>query len=298
VKRIRLVLVTAAAFILGIAAAAWAATPKPVVASSLDEKTPAGSSTYLAWAQNSSGAPNHFDAFVRKGTGSKRKVNPAGTAALLGGIDGTALIFQQIKGSQSNIKLYNLVTKIRSSPPAGVNTSAWEWLPTTSGSRILFGRGNPANHNIVRRVIVFDSDTGDSTVIARTRSGIFSVVPGQVNGGFATWWVCTSSRCDVFRRNLATGTTVKVPNPSGKLQYAPSVTSTGDVTFARSGFNCGSGVQLRRFHAGSVTKLAALPTGADVGQMFAYTASGKTTVLFDRVKCAAQSWDVYKLVTG
>src|SRR5206468_460169 len=59
---------------------ARASGPQPVLTSRRDEKQPASNGTYLAWAQNSVGAPGHFDVFIRRGTGARHRVNPVGTA--------------------------------------------------------------------------------------------------------------------------------------------------------------------------------------------------------------------------
>jgi len=285
-----------AGLLVAASTSAWASGPQPVITTPY-ARTPAGNSTYLVWSMRSPGK-SHYNAYWRrKSWNASRRINPSGTDAFLGGIDGTRVVYQLVSGSQSDIELFDIRSRTPSEPPPGVNTSAWEREPTLSAPYILFGRGNPANHNTVRKVILFNMATAKSTLLAKTGPGVYSVVPGQVNGHFATWWRCSTSRCDVFRRDLGTGKTIMVPNPGGKLLYASSVSPTGTVFVARSGFGCGAGVSLLRFRAGRVTTLASFGKGIDIGQSFAYTAGGKTTVLFDRLLCKDKLWDIYKVVT-
>jgi hypothetical protein len=67
------------------------------------------------------------------------KLNASGIG-ILGGIDPPTVAYQQVVRGNSNIKFYNADTHARSNPPAGVNTSEWEWEPSISGDWLLDGR--------------------------------------------------------------------------------------------------------------------------------------------------------------
>jgi hypothetical protein len=119
-----------------------------------DEILPAANS-YFAWSQNSAAHPHLYTEYVRGnlfssvGPGPRIRVNHVGTQGFSGGIDATTittLIYQQVKGHQSDIKLFNLMTHVRSDPTVGVNTPAWEYRPTISGPWILFGRLRASTH--------------------------------------------------------------------------------------------------------------------------------------------------------
>jgi hypothetical protein len=213
----------------------------------------------------------------------------------MGGLDGTTLVYQLIRGKRSNLAFYDVATRRALHTPAALTTKAWEWSPTISGHEILFGRGNPENHRADRQVLLFDLTTGRTTMLATTRGGAYSVVPGQVNGDYAVYWQCFKL-CSVLRYRISTGERVRVPS-IGRQQYAPSVTRAGTVYFARSGFGCGSGVRLFRFRNGAVTRVASFRAGIDVGRTFAWTGrGGPTTVYFDRTRCTPPHIDVYKLI--
>ncbi|MFN2545328.1 MAG: hypothetical protein ABR600_12290 [Actinomycetota bacterium] len=281
--------------LIAAAVPASAGPPIGVLQSRLDEKQAAASSVYLAWVQNSITNRKHFNVFFKSRGSSAKRVNPKSTSAEMGGVDGGTLIYQQINGKTSDIAVYSLGTDHALATPAGINTAAWEWHPSISGPRILFGRGNPRNHHTVRRVLLFDTRTHRTRTLAHTGAGIFSVVPGQVNGHYVVWWKCTPKRCDVFRRDLGSGTTIHVPNPGGKLQYNPSVTRSGVVFYARSGLGCGGGVTIRRFEAGAVATLVTFPKRYDTTRTFAYRDGDKTVLLYDRQQCKSLATDVYKI---
>jgi len=123
------------------AATAWATllTPDRVVTAVGRQfepaATPAGA--YVAYDQSRPGHPTRFDVFVKPEGLARYKVNKRGQAQT-GGIDGTTLIYQSIRKGQSNLRLFDLASHVRSTP-AGVNTRKWEYRATLSGDWILFG---------------------------------------------------------------------------------------------------------------------------------------------------------------
>ena len=114
----------------------------------------------------------------------------------------------------------------------------------------------------------------------------------------ATWdrFNSRTPAANVFLYQISTATTTKVPEPTGKLQYSPSVTSTGTVFYVRSGVGCGNHVSLREYSSGIDTPLAALPSGYDVYKTFAVDEGGGVTSLyFDRYQCSTGKSHIYKL---
>jgi hypothetical protein len=223
-------------------------------------------------------------------------VNRARTDGYLGGFEGDTLVYQEVRGRQSNIVLYDLTTRSRSNPPAGVNTSLWEWHPTISGDWLLFSRGNFRAR--LDQVLLRNLTTGETRVLDRTRIGRGrGSEAGQVSGNHAVWYRCTP-RCRVYRHDIAAGTTTLVPNPGAHHAYNPSVTDDGTVYFARSGKGCGVAVRLVRVSpAGVTTVLAPLPRGWDVFHTYALENRDSTTgVLYDRTRCRTFVSDVFKVI--
>lgn len=251
---------------------------------------------FIAWQQNSREHPNHYDVFARSQDGGRAfKVNADGTNGAIGGIDNGILLYQQFRGGDSDLKLYDLNDRVRSSPPRGVNSAQWEYWPSISGSRLLFGR---LSGNDLRRVILFDVTTGDATVLAKIKRGNGFLQPGQVNGDYAVWSRCvSSSECSVVEYRISDGSETMVPN-HGRRDHAPSVTPDGIVYFARSGGNCGNGTRISRFvPGGDVTSLWRLPNGDDVGTTRVDDEPEGTTVLYDHFACgSAVESDVWQFV--
>ena len=251
------------------------------------EFQPVRGDNFLAWQQNSRSNPDQYDVYARSLDDDKTfKVNPRGTNGANGDIDGDTLVYQQFRGGRSDLRFFDLVARDHSNPPAGVNTNQWEYWPSMSGDRLLFGRVYDSG---LRRIILFDlSDNTSRRLDQSQRGGSFlDLAPGQVDGDYAVWYKCTSNRdCDVFRYHIPDGTEEKIPNRGGR-QHAPSVTPDGTVFFARSRAGCGTGVRLvRRPLEGKAIVLTSLPAGDDIGSTRAYVnGQGVTTVAYDHFEC-------------
>lgn len=114
-------------------------------------------------------------------------MNAIGTQGFSGSPSGPTsspeLICQQVKGRQSDLKFFE--NGVRTNPPAGVNTPAWEYRPTASGAWILFGRLRTATHP--RQIIPFDRFSQHVIVLADRPAGPPgnpSATPGEVNADF------------------------------------------------------------------------------------------------------------------
>ena len=264
---------------------ARAATPELLLGrNKVGEYQPVRGDTYLAWQQNTRQHPSHYDVFARPmAGGDKFRVNARKTQGANGSIDGDTLVYQQFNGKRSDLKFFDLGTRTRTSPPAGVNTDQWEYWPSFSGDWLLFARlyGNGA-----RRIFLFDLSTGDSRRLDGVRGAGSDLAPGQVSGDWAVWSKCRQGDCDVIRYHIPDGTREKLPN-SGTRQHAPSVDPDGTVFFARANARCGGSVKLiRRPLQGAETVLWRISSGDDIGTTRTFVdPAGVTTVLFDQFDC-------------
>jgi hypothetical protein len=285
--------------VVGLVASVWlgstalgAVLQVPVLTTPRDETRPAASDSWLAWAQNSTAHPHLYSAYARPNGGSRFRVNHAGTQGYAGGIDGDTLAYQQINRGQSDIKLFNLSTHVRSNPPTGVNTPRWEWSATISGSWILFGRINFSVHRW--RVILVNTHTHQVVVLADIVGTQVSAEPGQVNGNFAVWQQCVATACNVWEYDIGSATKTRLPNTApGHFNYASSVDSTGTVYFAHSAASCGATIEKRPI--GGPTSIVVALRGRDVQSSNLATVAGQPNLFFAKFSCAARSDDVYKI---
>lgn len=289
---------------------AWATllTPTLVAGGAANQvsATAAPGAAYIAYSVSRPRHPDVFDAYERPLGGLRTRVNPAGTTAFTGGIDGTTLVFQQISSTngQSDLKLFDLGTQIHSTP-VGVNTPNYEWQPTISGTWILFGRANLNVRPVSDHIVLHSGGLTPETRVLDQQVGSPDrlLSPGQVNGDFATWdrYTYATHAGNVFRYQISTLTTFKVPLPAGKIQYASSTDPTGDVFYVRSGIGCGKQVVIREsVNGGLDVALAVMPAGFDIVRTFAVDEGGGVTSLyFDRFNCATGGgYDIYKLTVS
>ena len=300
--RLRRCATGAAAVALALAGAPSGAAPgvdEPVIATKRGESQVAASESFIAWDANTRARPNHFDVFARRrGGGDRFKVNARGTEGLLGGIDDGVLVYQQFRGSpgsgRSDLKLFDLGERTRRSVP-GVNTGAWEYLPSKSGARVLFGRFGGGRN----RVLLANLRKGRTRVLASAGSRA-QFQPGQVNGNFATWleWR-PGSRSRVHRLDIRTGDVRRVPNERW-FDWAPSVTDDGTVYFGRTGRRCGSNARLMRWVPGRGThEVVDFPRRIDISDSYVHeTDDGKLHVFHNRLRCRNLSTggDIWRVV--
>lgn len=296
----RLVGVLAAAGLLAVTASA-ATAPVAVKASSRNEVTPSAAGEYVAWAKSRRGRPQIHDVWAQRGTAAPFKVNARGTTGWGGGIDGSRLVYQQVRnGYRSDIRLFDLETH-RRSRPAGVNTTRWEWGPTISGDWLLFARGvtySSSRQQIVLRNLV----TGEQRVLDTLRNKRASLEPGQVNGNYAVWTRCGSVDCDVFRYEIAARTKTPMPR-TGQVLYGPSVTASGTTYYDRGNRGCGAGTELVKTTVdGATVVLYSFPGGQDVGATYAVVIPIRppgrfttTRIYFERVTCSGSRYDIFSL---
>jgi hypothetical protein len=243
---------------------------------------PTGSGGYRAWSASTDLAPLHFNAYVSAPGETPVRINPTGTQAYTGDIDGTTLVYSERRARRGEVKLYDLVAETTAEPP-GINTKADEWAPSLSGDRLLFGRASGSTE----RILLADLGTGAIRELDSAR-GVRYVQPGNVSGDYAVWIRCPRSiHCSAFRRDLVSGTTLRLPNPRARAQYAVSVTEDGTVYFVQSRHVlCGGRASLWRYRDGVRTRLLALPDGRDVATTDPVAnLDGTTTLVYDRIVC-------------
>jgi hypothetical protein len=299
---IRVVLVSFLA--LGvIAGTAVAAGVEPVIDTNADEWQASASDGYLLWSRNTARRPRHYDAFAKPDGEPKFRLNPGGTFGWGTGVDGTTGVYQQATRVRSDIKMYDLVMRERSSPPRGLNTDVWEYGPDISGDFILFQRNNigyVSNPDREwQRVILFNTDNRRSRVLAYESGRSPWLAPGQVNGDFAVWDRCSGNGCNAYRHEISAKDSMRIPNPSDKWQYAPAVGPDGATYFVRSGKGCGKNVAIVRWTEGGPDRgevILSLRDGRDASELFILeNMDGSDTLYFSRTVCKTGYGDIYML---
>jgi hypothetical protein len=293
-------LATAAA--LAFAGQAWSLIPEPVIATPLVEKQPAAAEGYLAFSQNSRRYPGRFNLYVRPDGQPRFRANPRRTLAFAIMMDGTTLPYYQrgIAADTYDIKLFDVVTRVRSNPPPGVNTRRNEAQPAISSDWLLFRRsrtrGSPGR-------ILLRSRTGNEVRTLEPPSDAYVQV-GGLAGNFAVWTRCPRlSRCQTWRYDITNQTKTRLTNPYRRSQFAASVLADGTTYYAESNtILCRRDKVVRFFRqplVGPRVRLAVLGRGKDtaVTSPVALTAGG-IDVFFDRFTSGCRRADIYKLSIG
>lgn len=281
-----------------------ASAPTGVRTTARSELGPAAAHGVLAWSQSSRRAPKHYNLFVKARGRKAFKVNPQGTQAFSGDIDGSTLVYSQwSKTRKSNIRFLNLDTGQRHAPSAVNTRRNYENQASKAGKWLLFNRtrgtAHPAQHIILRNLA-----TGAQRLLARGNGGRRWAQAGKVSGHFATYVKCRGfSFCNVFRFNIGTRHARRVPNPRHRALYAASVTPNGTVYYAMgSKAICPRNATLWKFTPGGRrVKLATLGPKFDTGTTSPVVMpNGSVDVYFDayragRANCATRTVDIYKV---
>jgi hypothetical protein len=264
----------------------------PVVDSGANEFNPAADGVYVAWTANTFRRQGHYDVYFSLNGGPRQRVNPSGTQASAGGIDGTELVYTEFTRDGADLVLYELATETRLPTPFGVNTGRYEFNPTNSGDHLLFERDRFRRRAKVERVVLHDTSTDAETILATEERGHKFLGAGQVNGNWAVYFRCGTLVCDVFRYDIANDETVRVPNGDRKQQYAPSVSDTGVVYFVRSPPACGRNVRFMTWDGASApTRFLDLPEGRDTRDIFFDDTS--SSLYYERIRCWDFASDIY-----
>jgi hypothetical protein len=289
--------------VTGICAApdASAFAPEPVVASPRIDLQPAVAAGYLAYSQSVAGHPNRFNLFVKPDGAARWRVNPAGTSAFAGSIDGTTLAYSQVSNArgQANIKLYNLVNRTLSNPPAGVNTRSHEAHPALSGSWLMFARSRVRSLSSPRRILLRNLNTDRQRLLDFGDDAYLQM--GGLAGNYAVWTRCRRlNHCNTFLYEIGARVKRRLPNPFDRSQFAASVTADGTVYYAESGsILCGRRKIVRFFREpldGPRERLATLARGSDTGVTSPLVhVDGAVDLYFDRFNATCSTADILKV---
>src|SRR5690349_1918526 len=140
--------------LVGVGPAQAELTQVPVKSSPwVNEIYGAASDTWLVFTRNSIAHPRDYALYSQLLAGGPVvRVNAERTRGYPGGIEGTSLSYQQVNRGQSDIRMYDLNTQTRSLPPAGINTSEWEYHVSMTPDWIAFGRSGHGSD----RVMLYD----------------------------------------------------------------------------------------------------------------------------------------------
>ncbi len=292
-----------AVFAVGLPAA-WANLPQIPVKTQpnpIREYSPAVSADYFAWSQTSRQKPHHYNLFAQSmvagaPSGLRTRVNLPNSEGFTGGIFGTRLVYQQIVNNQSDIRYFNLNSHRYSNPPVGVNSPRWESAPVIGSGGLMFTRFIQGTS----RIILWTPTATHGVVlfsVPLNRKGTAFAEPGQLNGDYATFTVCTNvTHCSVYLYTISTATLTHITPPTGLVDYYSAVSSTGTLYFARSGPSCGENVQLTELPlGGTATTLITFNPGHDLEPMQTFNDGTNDQVFYTRLVCANDAEDIYQV---
>jgi hypothetical protein len=307
--RLLILALTAGLAVPGAQAAGGDRRARPFIHSRRNETAVAVGNGYVAWQRTRKHHPGHSDVMLRKPTGKVVKVNRGGTDGALGGIDRGRLVYQEYRGGDtqgykrkgwSRLVLINLKS-MRRRPLGKLNSAAWEYKPSISQNKIMFGRVN--QWGTKRAIVVYDLKSGREKRITYIEEE-FYLQPGQINGGRYLVWIrwddFFSATANFYDLKRKTGSDYYLSNEY--YQWAPSVTAEGDVYFLQTHTRCGTHpayIRITRKRDGYQDVAFRLPDGIDGSASYAYTnARGLPVLLFQRVRCGdlAHSGDIYKFL--
>lgn len=294
-------LIAAVGAALACVPVAAAYSPVAVVATPRIEKQPAASMDYLAYSEATRSRPNVFTLFAKPAAAPRFRINPPGTVAFVGSIDGTTLAYaQRTPSGRGQIKLFDLVARSSIGTPAGVNTAAHEGAPDLSGDWLVFTRARLRDLSSPRRLILHHLPDGAQTQLDFGRNAY--VQGGGLAGNYVVWTRCPAlNRCRTWIYDIGAKTKHILPNPLGKSQFAASVTADGTAYYAESGtINCGVRKVVRFWRqplVGARELIGNLPRGRDTAVTSPVVmGDGSVELFFDRFSCRTGAADIYKFV--
>jgi hypothetical protein len=306
-RRRKLVLLTALTVGLAVGTLAAAeSAPIPIKTTKYNEVGPTAGGDWVVWSKSREKETSPFDLFAQRGSRRPFRVNKKGTQAYGGGIDGTRLLYQLIRGqfaTESDLRLFDLQTKRKLPLPSGINSRTGECCGTISGDWILFSRGR--SYGSARQLVILRNlVTGEQRVLDTLRNKNGLLTAGQISGTFAVWAKCNPyPSCVIFRYDLATASATALPTLPNRVAYSPSVSPYGTVYYFQSRPGCGKSVQLmKQTLQGLPEALTSLPQGRDGDVTYAYSLPPDppseivtTRVYYDNVICRRQTWNIYRV---
>ena len=274
------------------ATTARAAVPSKYVDTKADEYTVATAEGFRAFGVAAHGT-NHYRIRVREAGVGAYWVGTSSSVSWLGGIglgtaEGDVMAYQDSptqKTTHWDVRLWDLARQANLALPSGINTTKDEEGPAISGDYLLFGRA-PQGTPFSQRILLYRFSTEETVTVAEAPDR-GNVTSNAVTGDWAVYTACKATWvCNVFRYQISTDDTVKVPNPD-RATYWPTVTSDGTVYYVLgSPRYCGYHTKIMRWNGGAATTaLYAFPNGIEIGPTSAVDESTGPVVYFSRVDC-------------
>lgn len=245
----------------------------------------------LAWSQNTRERPRRVDAYLQEGK-RRRVVNAPGTDGLVGNVDGSTLVYTEIKPRNVDVMFYDLETHKRRRPPVRINTRAIEWKPVLSKPWLFFVRTRRGDLRGGQLVLV-NIETGAKRIVARGDRRVF-MLADDVEGRYAVWTRC-KSHCEVRRYDIETGRNVLLD--AGKVhEWGASLAPDGTAYVATSARRCGKETEIVRYPLqGRPVTVVALRGGMDIDSTeVAKHSADNTRVLYTPRSCRNYRPDIVR----
>lgn len=265
----------------------------------VDDQSPAATDTYLTWERNSVAHPRRYNTYARHFGSAAFKVNAAGTYGGSSGIDGTTVVYTQWRpGGHTDLRLFDLVTRTRSTLPAVVNTARGdEYGPSISGDWIEFRRRTARFY----REFIYNVSTHELRMLDEvSRSNRYNFIEsGQVNGNYVAWMRCGRVTCRVKLYDISAETRSSLSPTAGRYQFGAAVTADGTLYYGEGNLTgCGRGVKLKKLPlAGSPTTLVSFSRGVDFYSTYAYTNVAGTDVYYAKFHCSTNRADIFRVTS-
>lgn len=275
-------------------------TPQKVVGGPGAQYWPSSNGTFVAWSDGTKRLARIF--VMQLSNGHRARVNRPGTDSNLGSfIQGTdELIYQEYSGTRSDLFFYDASTEVRRKAPKTVNAPGFEYWPQGSQRFLLYLRAT--NRFRTRSLFLYDRASGKQRRLVDSIGRGRTIYPGFVGDRYAAWSTCNGEYCTISVYDDVTHVVERLPRPSGKADYAPTIDEgTDHLYFVRSRADvCGRGVTIRTEPLGSTasTVVATLPRGIDTGWNTSLTTdvdSGFLDIYFERWDCRRKVSDIYAL---
>lgn len=294
----QVVLGAVALILLSATGALAGASPVPVVNTRAIDWESTRAPGYLAYTQNSARRPNHYDLWVKPDGEPRWRATTNATSGAHPDIElanshlNDALVWSKSRRDAWDLAFTDLATGDPITVPDGINTNRAEREPSVSGDHLLFARGPRSGAPYADTVILWDLATDTSTVLDSTNRGLVNA--GWVAGDYAVWQKCPGSFCSIFRYQISTEETIRLP-ADVPVVFSPAVTSAGTVFYVRSGFECGHHTRIVKVtDATTLSTVYSFPDGVDATDLYAYETKG-TDLYLSRVPCRTFDFDVYVL---
>lgn len=275
-------------------------SPTPVVNSPAIDWESTRAPGYLAYTQNSRGRPNHFDLYVKPDDARRWRPTTDTTSGAHPSVElanshlGDVLVWSKGRKGSWDLAFTDLMTHDPIAVPPGINTKRAEREPSVFGDYLLFARGPSSGTPYANTVILYNLATQSWHVLDSTSRGLVNA--GWVSGDYAVWQKCPGSSCSIFRYQISTATTIRIP-ADVPIVYSPAVTGDGTVFYVRSGNSCGQHSKIVKVTGGTIVETVySFPHGVDASDLFASpNQTAGVDLYMSRVPCRTFDFDVYVL---